>query len=37
LDRNDAAALYKEYDRIVGTIVGMINQPETWVIGKKPK
>lgn len=27
--------LYREYDRILGTIVGMINHPETWVIGAK--
>lgn len=37
LDRDEAAALYIEYDSIVGTLVGMINHPETWVIGKKPK
>jgi len=37
LNRDEAAALYKEYDRILGTIVGMINHPDTWVIGKKPK
>ncbi len=37
LNRDDAAVLYKEYDRILGTLVGMINHPETWVIGKKQK
>jgi four helix bundle protein len=36
-NRDDAAVLYKEYDSILGTLVGMINHPETWVIGKKQK
>jgi len=35
LIRDHAAALYKEYDSIIGTIVGMINHPETWIIGQK--
>ena len=32
--REEAAALYTGYERIVGTIVGMINHPETWIIGR---
>lgn len=34
MDRDDAAALYQTYNEILGTLVGMINHPETWVIGK---
>src|SRR5207249_182809 len=32
-DREKAAALYRTYDAILRTLVGMINHPETWVIG----
>ncbi|MFN2187473.1 MAG: four helix bundle protein [Candidatus Promineifilaceae bacterium] len=35
LDRDEAAALYKEYDTVLRTIVGMITHPESWVITKK--
>jgi len=35
MKRDEAAALYKTYDSILGTLVGMINHPETWVIGRK--
>ena len=31
-DREQAAALYKHYDEIIGTLVGMRNHPETWVL-----
>ena len=31
--RDEAAVLYQTYDGIIGTIVGMITHPETWVIG----
>ena len=34
MDRDEAAALYQTYNEILGTLVGMINHPETWVIGK---
>ncbi|MEZ4592473.1 MAG: four helix bundle protein [Chloroflexota bacterium] len=34
MDRGEAAALYQTYNEILGTLVGMINHPETWVIGK---
>jgi four helix bundle protein len=33
LDRDRALAFYNAYDRILATIVGMINHPETWIIG----
>jgi four helix bundle protein len=35
LDRDTGAELYKAYDKIIGTFVGMINHPETWVLNKK--
>jgi four helix bundle protein len=34
-ERDEAAALYQAYDGIIGTIVGMITHPETWVIGRR--
>ena len=34
LNRDEAAALYKTYDEIIRTVVGMITHPETWVIRK---
>jgi four helix bundle protein len=35
MKRDEAAMLYKIYDEVIGTFVGMINHPETWVIRKK--
>jgi hypothetical protein len=35
MERDSAAALYQTYDSAIGTIVGMINHPETWVIGMR--
>lgn len=35
LDREEAAILYQLYAQVIGTLVGMINHPETWVIGPK--
>jgi four helix bundle protein len=32
LPADDARTLYREYDGILRTIVGMINHPETWII-----
>lgn len=32
LSREKASALFKSYDSILGTLVGMINHPETWVL-----
>src|SRR5262245_49835603 len=32
--RDRALPLYQAYDQILGTLVGMINHPESWVIGK---
>ncbi len=29
--------LYREYDSVLRTIVGMINHPETWVIASKKR
>ena len=34
LKREQAVSLYRTYDRVIGTLVGMINHPETWVIRK---
>jgi len=33
VDREQARTLYESYERALATIVGMINHPETWVIG----
>ena len=33
LNRDRAATLYRVYDDILRTLVGMITHPETWVIG----
>src|SRR5688572_2700514 len=33
LDRDRALAYYTAYDRILATLVGMINHPETWLLG----
>ncbi len=35
LNRNSAASMYKEYNRVIATIVGMINHPETWIIRER--
>jgi len=32
MDRNQAATFYQLYDQVIGTIVGMINHPETWIL-----
>ncbi len=32
MDRDEAAKLYQVYDEIIGTFVGMINHPQTWVL-----
>jgi four helix bundle protein len=34
LGRDEGLALYKTYDEVIRTLVGMINHPETWVIGQ---
>jgi four helix bundle protein len=31
-DREYAATLYKSYDEIIGTVVGMMNHAETWIL-----
>ncbi|HEX3357413.1 MAG TPA: four helix bundle protein [Tepidisphaeraceae bacterium] len=35
IDRQQARTLYEKFDRIIGTVVGMINHPETWVIAER--
>ncbi len=37
LSRDDANEIYLAYDGILRTIVGMINHPETWVIGDQKR
>jgi four helix bundle protein len=32
LERSPAQAIYQAYNEILGTLVGMINYPETWVL-----
>lgn len=32
LERDSAANLYKTYEEILRTIVGMINHPESWIL-----
>ena len=32
LETEEARALYREYHALIGTIVGMITHPETWMI-----
>jgi four helix bundle protein len=34
LERKMAVNLYQTYERMLGTIVGMINHPDTWTIGR---
>jgi four helix bundle protein len=36
IEREAAANLYRTYDEILATIVGMINHPETWILPSKP-
>jgi len=37
LRREIGAKLYRVYDRILATLVGMINHPETWTLTGKAK
>src|SRR5262245_50364495 len=32
LDRDVAASLYRKYNQILATIVGMITHPKTWIL-----
>ena len=34
MERVEAAQLYSEYNGVMATVVGMINHPEKWVIGR---
>ena len=36
LPREEGRKLYRAYDGILTTLVGMINHPETWVLSAKP-
>jgi four helix bundle protein len=35
LERDTAARLYKTYDEVLRTVVGMITHPETWVLNSR--
>ena len=35
MDRDQAVALYQDYDSFLATIVGMINHCETWIISPR--
>ena len=37
LAADSTRSLYRDYDSVLRTIVGMINHPETWVIGNKTR
>jgi four helix bundle protein len=37
LQRDNASALYEQYNGVLRTLVGMIIHPETWVISGKSK
>ena|SRR3989338_3738462 len=34
LDREAGKTLYRTYDQVIATAVGMIKHPQTWVLGK---
>src|SRR6267154_1313538 len=35
MERETGASLYQTFHEILGTLVGMINHPETWTINRK--
>jgi hypothetical protein len=35
LDRASAAKLYSMYNRVLATLVGMINHPENWLLPQR--
>jgi four helix bundle protein len=37
IDRGPARQLYATYNEVIRTLVGMMNHPETWVIGPPVK
>jgi four helix bundle protein len=37
LTRDDGNTLYRTYEEVLATFVGMIHHPETWVIGPKDR
>ncbi|MDX1945265.1 MAG: four helix bundle protein [Pirellulaceae bacterium] len=32
VDRDEAAVLYRDYDKVIGMLVSMINRPENWQV-----
>jgi four helix bundle protein len=37
LDRATAAKLYRAYNRILATLVGMIHNPKSWLLPQRPR
>jgi hypothetical protein len=37
MQRDDAKPLYQTYNAALGTLVGMINHSETWLISEQDK
>ena len=37
MQRDDAAGLYKTYDSVIGTFIGMMNHTEAWILPGKTK
>lgn len=37
LSRDVGRTLYRSYESILATLVGMMNHPETWVLGYEPR
>ena len=37
IDRDVANEIYQAYNQIIRTLVGMINHPETWLIGSEDR
>jgi four helix bundle protein len=35
MTREEGRALYRDYNRVLQTLVGMINHPETWVLPRR--
>ena len=38
MERNPGREIFRDYDKIMAALVGMINHPEKWILrGRKPK
>ncbi|MBK9944747.1 MAG: four helix bundle protein [Kouleothrix sp.] len=37
MQRDEAKELYEAYNQVIRTLVGMINHPQTWIIGGESK